>query len=182
MFVEGLRTEDMYLTYWHRRCRDRIRIEIEPFRGAPLQLVKRAVEAQQTEARDAKKGRGRAHGQIWCIFDRDEHPNFEQALALANMHGTNLATSNPCLELWFVPHFEDKTAHLERHAAQGRAEDLLGCSKFLSESALRALAERYDEAKARAEKLDEKHAGDGSPSGNNPSSGIWRLIDVVRNA
>ena len=182
VFVEGLRTEDMYLTYWHRRCRDRIRIEIDPFRGAPLQLVERAVGAQRTEARDARKGRGRAHGQIWCVFDRDEHPNFDQALALANLHGINLAISNPCLELWFILHFEDQTAHLERHVAQDRSEDLLGCSKALSESALSTLAERYDEAKARAVKLDEKHAGDGSPPGNNPSSGVWRLIDVIRNA
>lgn len=29
-------------------------------------------------------------------------------------------------------------------------------------------------------KLDERHAGDGSPPGNNPSSGVWRLIDLIR--
>jgi hypothetical protein len=31
-------------------------------------------------------------------------------------------------------------------------------------------------------KLDEKHEGDGSPPGTNPSSGVWRLIEVIRNA
>lgn len=182
MFVEGLRTEELYLVDWHRRYRDRILVTIDPYRGGPLQLVQHAVEAQRTEARDAKKGRGRAHDQIWCVFDRDAHPNFAEALRLAHGHGINLAISNPCLELWFLLHFEDQTRHLERDEAQRRAEDLLQCSRILNETALDALVDRCDEAKARAMKLDEKHAGDGSPPGTNPSSSMWRLIDVIRNA
>jgi hypothetical protein len=43
------------------------------------------------------------------------------------------------------------------------------------------LADRYDEARGWAVKLDEKHMRDGLP-GNNPSSGVWRLIDVIRHA
>jgi len=182
VFIEGLRTEEDYLTYWRRQYRDRVLIDIDPFRGGPLQLVERAVEAQRSEARDAKRGRGRPHDQIWCMFDRDEHPNFDRAIDLANRHGINLAISNPCIELWFILHFEDHTAFIERQKVQDRAEELLGCSKALSESALSALAEGYDEARRRAVKLDEKHEGDGSPPRTNPSSGVWRLIDVIRNA
>jgi hypothetical protein len=171
----------LYLTYWRRQYRDRVRVEIDPFRGGPLQLVERAVEAKRSEARDASKGRGRAHDQIWCVFDRDEHPKFDQAVALAGSNSINLAMSNPCLELWFVLHFENQTAYLERDAAQHRAAELLGCSKILTDPALSALADNYDEARRRAIKLDEKHAGDGSPLASNPSSGMWRLIDVIRN-
>ena len=182
VFVEGLRTEEIYLTYWRRQYRDRVRVEIDDYRGGPLQLVERAVEAQRIEARDARKGRGRAHDQIWCMFDRDEHPNFAQAIDLAEKHGINLAISNPCLELWFILHFEDRASYLERYEAQRRAEELLGSSKVLTESALTALADGYDEARRRAVKLDEKHAGDGSPPRSNPSSEVWRLIDMLRNA
>jgi hypothetical protein len=116
------------------------------------------------------------------MFDRDDHPNFARAIDLANRHQINLAISNPCIELWFILHFEDRTAYLDRYAAQHRAAELLGCSKFLSEPALIALADGYEEARRRATKLGEKHAGDGSPLGSNPSSGVWRLIDVIRNA
>jgi hypothetical protein len=116
------------------------------------------------------------------MFDRDEHPNFDRAIDLANRHGINLAISNPCIELWFILHFEDHAAFIKRQKAQDRSEALLGCSKALSESALSALAERYDQARRRAVKLDEKHEGDGSSPGTNPSSGVWRLIDVIRNA
>jgi hypothetical protein len=182
VFVEGLRTEELYLTYWRRRHRDRVLVEIDPYRGSPLQLVERAVRAQRTGAREARRGRGRAHDQIWCVFDRDEHSYFDRAIELARSHQINLAISNPCLELWFILHFEDQTAYLERQAAQHRAEELLGCSKVLTESALMALAKRYEEARQRAMKLDEKHAGDGSPPGSNPSSGAWRLVDRIRGA
>ena len=116
------------------------------------------------------------------MFDRDEHPNFAQAIDLAEKHGINLAISNPCLELWFILHFEDRTSYLERYVAQRRAEELLGSAKVLTESALTTLADGYDEARRRAIKLDEKHAGDGSPPRSNPSSEVWRLIDMLRNA
>jgi hypothetical protein len=112
------------------------------------------------------------------MFDRDEHPNFAKAIDLADRHGINLAISNPCLELWFILHFEDQAAYIERQAAQRRAEELLGCSKVLSESALNTLADAYDEARRRAIKLDDKHAGDRSPPRSNPSSEVWRLIDL----
>jgi hypothetical protein len=45
------------------------------------------------------------------MFDRDEHPNFARAIDLADRHGIKLAMSNPCLELWFILHFEDQTAY-----------------------------------------------------------------------
>ena len=182
VFVEGRRTEDSYLTYWRRQYRDQVLVEIDPFRGGPLQLVEHAVDAKRMEAREKKRGRGRPHDQIWCVFDRDEHPNFAQAIELANRHEIRLAISNPCIELWFVLHFEDCVRYLKRQAAQRRAEELIGCSKVLNADALGALAERYDQARKRAIKLNEKHAGDGSPPGSNPSSGMWRLIDLIRDA
>lgn len=136
VFVEGIRTEEIYLVYWHRRFRDRVSVTIDPYRGAPLQLVEHAVAAKQAEARDARRGRGRAHDQIWCVFDRDEHPNVPQAIDVGARQGINAALSNPCLELWFLLHFQDQTAYLERKVAQARAQALLGCSKVLSPAAL----------------------------------------------
>ena len=180
VFVEGLRTEEMYLIDWHRRYRDQVRVTIDPYRAGPFQLVERAVEAQRAEAYDARRGRGRARDQIWCVFDRDEHPNFESAVDLAARHDIRVAVSNPCIELWFLLHFENQTAFIDRHDAQARSETILRCSKALSPAAFEALADRYDEAKERATGLDEKHIGDGSPPGSNPSSGMWRVIDQIR--
>jgi hypothetical protein len=85
---------------------------------------------------------------------------------LAAQHNIHVALSNPCLEVWFLLHFGDQNGFIDRHAAQGQAEAVLHCSKSLS----------------RAIRLDAKHEADGSPPGSNPSSGMWRLVDMIRQA
>jgi hypothetical protein len=180
-FVEGLRTEDLYLTDLGRRYRHRVLVTIDPFRGTPLSLVEHAIHTKEREAREARRGRGRPHDEIWCVFDVDEHPHLDQAIELAGRNGINLAISNPCLELWLILHFENRVAFLERSDAQRRARDLLGCGKVLSQTALDALAGNCLAAVERAMKLDAKHAGDGSPVGSNPSTGVWRLVEAMRN-
>ncbi|NEE03781.1 RloB family protein [Phytoactinopolyspora halotolerans] len=182
VFVEGLKTEEQYLVHWHRRFRGWVNVTIDEFRGggSPLAMVKRAAAAKKAEARDARRGRGRAHDEIWCVFDRDEHPNFDEAVRLAKDNGINVAVSNPCIELWFVLHYEDQTAYIDRHDAQRRAKAHMGCGKDLTTDAIDALDERYPEAVDRAKKLDAKHAGDGSPSHSNPSTNVWHLVDVIR--
>ena len=38
--------------------------------------------------------------QVWAVFDRDEHPRFDEAIALCDGHGVLVGRSNPCFELW----------------------------------------------------------------------------------
>lgn len=182
VFVEGRRTEEQYIIHWFRRHRDRVLVTVDGYRGGPLQLVDRAIRTKQEQAREARRGRGRPHDQIWCLFDRDEHPNFDKALELARENGINVAVSNPCIELWFLLHFEDQTGHLDRHEAQRRAEAHLRCGKSLDDTALTLLEARADDAKERAIGLEAKHRADDSPVGKNPSSTVWRLVDVIRHA
>lgn len=150
--------------------------------GRPLQLVEKAVARKRADALEARRARGRPYDEIWCVFDVDDHPNFEQAVDLARRHGIELAVSNPCIELWFILHLEDQTAYLDRSAAKRRARDLLGCGESLAADALDILAAHADEAIVRARFLDEKHAGDGSSPGENPSSGLHRLMEAIRSA
>jgi hypothetical protein len=180
-FVEGKPTEDMYLVYWRRRYRDSVLVAIADFHGTPLELARKAAEAKDAEAYEAKRGRGRAHDEIWCVFDRDEHPYIPEAMEHARQHGVHVAFSNPCLELWFLLHFQDRKAFLDRHDAQRRSASFLHCSKSLTDVALDELFERYDNAKARAVGLHEWHLGNGTlPPDDNPSSSIWRLLDRIR--
>jgi hypothetical protein len=181
-FVEGRETEERYLTSWHRRHRDRVLLSIDDFRGGPLQLVEHAVQAKARDDKELKRGRGRAHDEIWCVFDVDEHPNLAAAITLAARHGISLAISNPCMELWFLLHFEDCSSYIDRKDAQRRAQKYLRSGKVLTDVALIVLVERHDDAVARAVRLEAKHHGDGSPAGANPSSEVWRLVDRIRRA
>ncbi|MBK5223754.1 MAG: RloB domain-containing protein, partial [Acidimicrobiia bacterium] len=86
----------------------------------------------------------------------------------------------PCIELWFVLHFDDQAAHLERGDAQRRSKSLLSCEKVLTPAAMGQLVDRFGDASARAKSLDEKHAGDGSPPRSNPSTNMWELVNRIR--
>ena len=67
----------------------------------------------------ARRGRGDAYNEYWCVFDIDEHPNVARALELAASSGVNVYVTNPVrLDLWFLLHFEDQNAAIHRHEAQ----------------------------------------------------------------
>lgn len=70
--------------------------------------------------------------------------------------------------------------HLGRHDAQSAAAVLLGCGKVLTRPATDLLYDRYEDARDRAQRLDAKHEGDGSPPRSNPSSSVWSLIEAIR--
>ena len=182
VYVEGARTEEDYLVYWSRLYRTQVRVTIAPERGVPTTLIDLAVRAKKTAAREEKRGNGAAWDEIWCMFDEDAHPGLHDAIARATAHDIKLAVSSPCIELWFILHFADQTAHIERHEAQSRAREHLSCGKSLTDDALDMLGHQYDEARTRAIALDAKHAGDGSPPRSNPSSEVWKLVDRIDRA
>lgn len=180
--MEGEETEERYLVDLAQRHRERVLLTVDRFHGRPLHLVEEAVSRRKTGASEARRGGGRPYDEIWCVFDVDDHPNFARAVDLARRNGVELAISNPCIELWFILHLEDQTAFIDGGDAQRRAADLLGCGKTLTSAALDVLAAHCDDAIDRAHRLDHKHAGDGSPAGENPSSGIAALMEAIRRA
>src|SRR5262249_25450256 len=141
----------IYLTHWHRLYRQRVIVTIDEFHGAPMQLVETATARRTADLRDAKRGRGSAYHEYWCVFDIDEHPNVGPALDLAGTSGISVAVSNPCIELWFVLHFENQTAVLHRHDAQRKSCDWLKCEKSPTTAALDEMVNRYAEARQRAQ-------------------------------
>jgi hypothetical protein len=180
VFTEGLRTEPGYLRHWHRLHRERAIVAIDPFHGQPLQLVEQAAARKAADLRVARRGHGAAYDEYWCVFDVDEHPHIVRALQLAEAREINIALSNPCVELWFVLHFQDQHASVHRADAQRTSADLLGCGKILAPAALDHLVAYYGDARQRAWHLDKKHALDGSPARSSPASDVWRLIDRIR--
>jgi len=180
IFPEGKQTEPIYLTHWYRRHREHVIVKLAPHRHTtPLELVQAAVNQRTSDTREAKRGRGDAFDEYWCVFDVDAHPKIRDALELAAAKGICIALSAPCIELWLLIHFESQTAYLSREEAQRRSREHLSCEKKLTPAALDILVRNYSEARKRARELDRKHEGDGSPAPCNPSSGVWRLVDAI---
>lgn len=182
VFTEGRKTEPVYLTHWSRKYRENVIVAIDDFHGAPLSLVQEAVTRRTADLRAARRGHGDAYSEYWCVFDIDEHPNVPRALELAASSDISVCVTNPCIELWFLLHFQDQYAAIHRHEAQRRAADYLNPGKTPSSAALAALFSQYEDARRRAQALDHKHELDGSPPRSNPSSEAWRLIETIRQA
>lgn len=179
VFAEGEKTEPGYLTHWYRAYRDRVQVDIKGGLRDPVTTVEEAIAQKHREARQAKRGQGRASDDYWCVIDDDGRSSVGPAVEKAEANGIRVAVSNPCVELWFILHFRDQTAELDSKRAQAISKELLGCDKILKEQALDELMERFPEARARALRLDAKHLGDGRAPRSNPSSGMWRLIDRI---
>jgi hypothetical protein len=179
VLVEGEVTEETYLLFWKRRLREKALVDIPDFHGTPMSLVEKAVAIKHAEEKDDRRGRGRTHDEYWCVFDVDAHPYLREAIDLAQTHDIKTATSNPCIELWFLLHFREQTAYIERHEAARLVKAETGAGKGLPPDALDALGENFDIARERAIRLEEKHRGDGTPAPGNPSSGMWSLVDSM---
>ncbi|GAB2820391.1 RloB family protein [Lentzea nigeriaca] len=129
--------------------------------GSPAQLVRHAVKLREKD-RDG-------FDEYWCVVDVDDF-DIDEAVAVAVATGISLAVSNPCFEVWLILHFADCTAGIASPmaAAEKLRRHLPRYSKGVLDFAL--FAERVDKAVARAKAL-----GPG-----NPSSDMWRLVEVVR--
>jgi RloB-like protein len=179
VFTEGQKTEPSYLAELWRAHRETVVVKVSDRHGTPATLVAQALVAQREGVRAAKKGRGDTYDEIWCVFDIDEHPNVRAAIADAAQQGIGVAVSNPCIELWFLLHWEEQTAEIDRASAQRRASVHVGSTKALTPETVRNLMERFATAKHRAKALDERHRGNRTAEPGNPSSTMWRLVDAI---
>lgn len=183
IFAEGIRTEVGYINNWLRSNRERIIVQFAPNQGSsPMTLVESAIAQKQYDQREARKNRGDAFDEYWCVFDVDSHPRLEEALALAVANDIKVALSSPCLEAWFLFHFEPQTAHITRGDAQHRVKQYLKCEKVLTTAALALLDKHYEAAKQHAQALDNKHSADAATRPWNPCSNVWELIETIRKA
>lgn len=144
-----------------------------------MQLVERAK--RDLSADRHVRAVNRSFDEVWCIFDRDDHHRFGEAIQAAATADIPTAVSNPCFELWLILHVTDQTAHISTSMAQALAEQLnLVDGKNLATANLDTLRSSCLEAKHRALELDKMHERNGSPPRSNPSSGVWRIVDRLR--
>ena len=183
--TEGKVTEPEYLRIWGKLYSHIVTLKLsDDYHGYPAGFVNQACE-EMDENRSVRQRGDPLYDEIWCVFDRDNHPDIKQTINRAQQKQVDVAFSNPCFELWLVIHRQDQTAYIDRHKVKRLARDLgLTEGKAITIEAFNnnELAKAYEDAKRRAKQLDQKHFGDGSPPRSNPSTGVWRLVDSIRRA
>jgi hypothetical protein len=117
LVCEGKNTEPEYFRALKRfYAKKSLDIVTVPAAGVPMTLANRARE----EARGLKNSVSTKKDAVCAIFDRDEHPKFEEAIAFCQRNGILVGYTNPCFELWLIWHFENFGATCHRHDVQKR--------------------------------------------------------------
>lgn len=117
---EGKKTEPQYfeeIRQHHRLQTSNVKIMPSSYGTTPQQVI--------DFARDEIK-KIPSWEQVFCVFDRDDHPNFlnalKSAISLNNKFknelgepiGFSAIPSNPCFELWLLLHFIPITTEIQR--------------------------------------------------------------------
>ena len=100
--TEGTRTEPEYLARLLDLFDRPVMLQIDQRHGVPTTLVANAIETRKHNLREARRGRDELIDEHWCVFDHDDHPHLEASITAANVNGIEIASSNPCFELWLL--------------------------------------------------------------------------------
>jgi hypothetical protein len=71
----------------------------------PIQIVEYAIKARQ---------RKESYNAVWCVFDKDDFSDFDNAIVYAQRNGISAAFSNQAFEVWFISHYRLLASMLHR--------------------------------------------------------------------
>ena len=107
---------------------------------------------------------------VFLMYDLDVDGMLEQLQKIPN---AELIVSNPCIELWFLLHYQEQKSEISSVKCVQKYQNVSkGYKKgTLSEEEKEVLAKNEDQAQERAKKLVEFQ---------NPSTTIHRLLDLLK--
>lgn len=154
------------------------RLKIIPAAGDPRAVVERAIDELARIRRDKLASKDT----VWAMFDRDEHPRFDEAKVMGRDNGVSLAISNPCFEFWGIFHYRDYDAPLGRHECQRLLSQLCTTygsagGKLFDDPAV--LRDQYSNAVNRARVSLVRRIEEDNPDGN-PSTTVHKLTEDIR--
>lgn len=182
LFCEGLNTEPAYFEAIRRAFGSSV-VKIKVVRGAgdPRSIAEKAIRSLSHPR--SRKEQYKRYGQIWAVFDRDNHAGFEEAVERCNANGIGVARSNPCFELWLILHNREYDRPCDSRQAQRTLEKVYPKynrhrAKTLS---CDALVKQIEIAEQRAEAQLARRDQQNRPFGN-PSTTVGRLTSEIRKA
>lgn len=125
LFCEGKNTEPDYFDHLRRSVRDAlVEVSVVGAVGTPFTIASRAVERKKEAMRSSGGDSYEKHDRYWAVFDRDEHPRFDEAVTLCEGNDIGIARSNPCFEVWLILHVQDYDRSCDRHEVQRHLSSL----------------------------------------------------------
>lgn len=103
IICEGQKTEPNYFNKLKEKYHLSNIIIPKNTKPSPSSVVRVAMEKQREYKLDAK------NSIIYCVFDRDEHKDIDNALDMIKAKSFNAILSSVCFEIWYLLHFEYTT-------------------------------------------------------------------------
>lgn len=103
IICEGQKTEPNYFNKLKEKYHLSNIIILKNTKPSPSSVVRVAMEKQREYKLDAK------NSIIYCVFDRDEHKDIDNALDMIKAKSFNAILSSVCFEIWYLLHFEYTT-------------------------------------------------------------------------
>ena len=149
---EGTKTEPNYFEAFAEKQQGVIvyDVEVKGLGRGTKDVVEKAIDLKNKNHYD----------RVWAVFDKDEFPakDFNEAIAMGQKNGIEVAWSNEAFELWYLYHFQNVTTGVSRNNYE------IMTTYGSMESAL-----RYAEAK-HIEYADSRYAN------QNPCTTVYRLV------
>ena len=108
--TEGTQTEPNYFNALKKELEKSNRFNIE----VSVQGKGIATTALVDKVHRQIKYNHQEYDRVWVVFDRDEFPDFDEAIRQAAEHKINCAWSNESFELWLLLHFKDVSKRTSR--------------------------------------------------------------------
>ncbi len=123
----------------------------------------------------------------FCIFDTDIDPNknkvIDNAIKLANKNNIKIITSSPCIELWFLLHYEYSTANMGNDEVIKKLKNYYPKYKK-NINIYPDIKDKMDIAIKNAKKLERYQKDNNVKIGTveaNPSTEIYKIIEYLIN-
>lgn len=137
----------------------------------------------------ALKSRNRhTYSDVWVVIDKDDFPDFDEAIREAEKQGLSVAWSNSSFELWFLLHFQHVSSGLDNKQLVHKLTSHLNEKGIIQTNYTKSdkilysdLNEGIQQAMQRSEKLLETHKEHSitQPSRMNPGTTVYKLLDKL---
>ena len=116
------------------------------------------------------------YDQVWCVFDKDDFSDFDDAISYAYKQGLHVAYSNEAFELWYLLHYDYLISALHRGQYQNILSDRLGRKYKKNDPTIYDdILDKQNMAIQNAKKLMD-FFNSSSPSKSNPSTTVYKLV------
>lgn len=146
----------------------------------PLKLVKMLVKEIEKMGLDLQGG-----DVAYCIFDTDTNPDknkiINEAIQLAKKNNIKIITSLPCVELWFLLHYDYSTANMSNEEVIKRLKKFY--PKYEKNVNIYPdIIKNLDKAIERAKKLEKYQLDNNRRIGTveaNPNTEFYKIVEYL---